>query len=71
MYVVEEAVESGIRQIVMVSGLGKRAIEEHFDTSYELEDVLRKKNKRDILGEFQRIASLSASGSLKTGFIGR
>ena len=58
-YVVEEAVESGIRQIVMVTGRGKRAIEDHFDTSYELEDVLRKKNKLDILAELQRIASLS------------
>lgn len=58
-YVVEEAVESGIRQIVMVTGRGKRAIEDHFDISYELEDVLRKKNKLDILAELQRIASLS------------
>ncbi len=58
-YVVEEAVESGIRQIVMVTGRGKRAIEDHFDISYELEDVLRKKNKLDILSELQRISSLS------------
>lgn len=58
-YIVEEAVESGIRQIVMVTGRGKRAIEDHFDISYELEDVLRKKNKLDILAELQRIASLS------------
>lgn len=58
-YVVEEAVESGIRQIVMVTGRGKRAIEDHFDISYELEDVLRKKNKLDILAELQRISSLS------------
>ncbi len=58
-YVVEEAVESGIRQIVMVTGRGKRAIEDHFDISYELEDVLRKKNKLDILSELQRISALS------------
>lgn len=57
-YVVEEAVESGIRQIVMVTGRGKRAIEDHFDISYELEDVLRKKNKLDLLTELQRISSL-------------
>ncbi|MHB1286623.1 MAG: UTP--glucose-1-phosphate uridylyltransferase GalU [Leptospirales bacterium] len=58
-YVLEEAVESGIRQIVMVTGRGKRAIEDHFDISYELEDVLRKKNKLSVLAELQRIASLS------------
>lgn len=58
-YVVEEAVESGIRQIVMVTGRGKRAIEDHFDISYELEDVLRKKNKLSILKELQRISTLS------------
>lgn len=58
-YVVEEAVESGIRQIVMVTGRGKRAIEDHFDISYELEDVLRKKNKLSILQELQRISTLS------------
>lgn len=58
-YVLEEAVEAGIRQIVMVTGRGKRAIEDHFDTSYELEDILRKKNKLDILEKLQQIASLS------------
>ncbi len=58
-YVVEEAVESGIQQIVMVTGRGKRAIEDHFDISYELEDVLRKKNKLALLSELQRISSLS------------
>ncbi|MHB8422748.1 MAG: UTP--glucose-1-phosphate uridylyltransferase GalU [Leptospirales bacterium] len=58
-YVVEEAVEAGIRQIVMVTGRGKRAIEDHFDISYELEDVLRKKNKLELLTELQRISSLS------------
>ena len=58
-YVLEEAVASGIRQIVMVTGRGKRAIEDHFDISYELEDVLRKKNKLELLSELQRISSLS------------
>ncbi|MHB1286991.1 MAG: UTP--glucose-1-phosphate uridylyltransferase GalU [Leptospirales bacterium] len=58
-YVLEEAVDSGIRQIVMVTGRGKRAIEDHFDISYELEDVLRKKNKLELLSELQRISSLS------------
>ncbi len=58
-YVLEEAVDAGIRQIIMVTGRGKRAIEDHFDISYELEDVLRKKNKMELLAELQKISSLS------------
>ena len=58
-YVVEEAVEAGIEQMVMVTGRGKRAIEDHFDISYELEDVLKKKNKHTLLSELQRISNLA------------
>ena len=58
-YVVEEAVEAGIEQMVMVTGRGKRAIEDHFDISYELEDVLRKKNKTAVLSELRRITNLA------------
>jgi len=57
--VLEEAVAAGINQIVMVTGRGKRAIEDHFDISYELEDVLRKKNKNEALEELRRITTLS------------
>jgi UTP--glucose-1-phosphate uridylyltransferase len=57
--VLEEAVAAGINQIIMVTGRGKRAIEDHFDISYELEDVLRKKNKNEALEELRRITSLS------------
>ncbi|MHB8368819.1 MAG: UTP--glucose-1-phosphate uridylyltransferase GalU [Leptospirales bacterium] len=57
--VLEEAVASGINQIVMVTGRGKRAIEDHFDISYELEDVLRKGNKNQALEELRRITMMS------------
>ncbi|NBJ70841.1 MULTISPECIES: UTP--glucose-1-phosphate uridylyltransferase GalU [Clostridia] len=48
-YIVEEAVESGIEDIIIVTGKGKRAIEDHFDNNFELEDNLIKKEKFDLL----------------------
>lgn len=48
-YIVEEAIASGIEDIIIVTGKGKRAIEDHFDHAYELEDTLKKKNKYDVL----------------------
>src|SRR4028118_236765 len=42
-YVVQEAVDSGIEDILIISGKGKRAIEDHFDRNFELEDRLREK----------------------------
>ncbi|WP_340002309.1 UTP--glucose-1-phosphate uridylyltransferase GalU [Oceanobacillus sp. FSL K6-0127] len=48
-YIVEEAIESGIEDIIIVTGKGKRAIEDHFDHNFELEDNLVKKEKFDIL----------------------
>jgi UTP--glucose-1-phosphate uridylyltransferase len=58
-YIVEEAVASGIEEIIIIIGRGKRSIEDHFDKSYELEDALLKKNKLDILEEVQQISSLA------------
>ncbi|MEA3320540.1 MAG: UTP--glucose-1-phosphate uridylyltransferase GalU [Bacillota bacterium] len=58
-YIVEEAVQSGIEDIIIVSGRGKRAIEDHFDKSYELEETLEKKEKYDILQEIKSIANLA------------
>ena len=58
-YVVEEAVESGITDIVMVIGKGKRAIEEHFDRNFELENELREKGKEAELKMIQRISNLA------------
>lgn len=58
-YLVEEAVASGIEEIIFVTGRGKRAIEDHFDVSYELEDTLVEKNKKDLLFEVRKIAKLA------------
>lgn len=57
-YVVEEAVESGIEEIVLITGRGKRAIEDHFDVAFELEEDLKSKGKHKLLSEVQRIADL-------------
>ena len=48
-YIVQEAIESGIEDIIIVTGKGKRAIEDHFDHNFELEENLRKKEKFDLL----------------------
>lgn len=53
-YIVEEAVESGIEDIIIVTGKGKRAIEDHFDNYFELEQNLLEKGKFDLLNEVQK-----------------
>ncbi|MBD2848584.1 UTP--glucose-1-phosphate uridylyltransferase GalU [Paenibacillus sp. IB182496] len=53
-YIVEEAVESGIEDIIIVTGKGKRAIEDHFDHAFELEDNLFSKGKFELLDEVRR-----------------
>ncbi len=58
-YIIEEAVASGIEDIIIVTGRGKRAIEDHFDKSYELEETLAKKGKYDVLEEVQGISKLA------------
>ncbi len=58
-YTVEEAVESGIRQIIIVTAMGKRAIEDHFDRSLELEMALREKGDFERLAEVQRVSELA------------
>jgi UTP--glucose-1-phosphate uridylyltransferase len=58
-YLVEEAVASGIEEIIFVTGRGKRAIEDHFDVSYELEETLVEKNKQDLLEVVQKISTLA------------
>jgi UTP--glucose-1-phosphate uridylyltransferase len=58
-YVVEEAVNSGITDILMIIGKGKRAIEEYFDKSYELEQQLIENNKLDDLEKIQEITRLA------------
>lgn len=58
-YIVEEAVASGIEEIIFVTGRGKRAIEDHFDVSHELEDTLVEKNKIELLEEIKNIPKLA------------
>lgn len=48
-YIVEEAIASGIEDIIIVTGKGKRAIEDHFDHAFELEETLMKNGKWDML----------------------
>lgn len=48
-YIVEEAIASGITSILIVTGKGKRAIEDHFDHAFELEHILKEKGKLDML----------------------
>jgi UTP--glucose-1-phosphate uridylyltransferase len=57
-YVVEEAVASGIEEVVLITGRGKRSIEDHFDVAFELEEDLKAKGKHKLLSEMQRIADL-------------
>jgi UTP--glucose-1-phosphate uridylyltransferase len=53
-YIVEEAIASGIEDIIIVTGKGKRAIEDHFDTHFELEQNLLEKQKLQLLEEVQK-----------------
>jgi UTP--glucose-1-phosphate uridylyltransferase len=57
-YVVEEAVAAGIEQVIFVTGRSKRAIEDHFDISFELEALLHEKGKEGELQEIREIADL-------------
>ncbi|MBU5210432.1 UTP--glucose-1-phosphate uridylyltransferase GalU [Heyndrickxia oleronia] len=57
-YIVEEAIESGIEDIIIVTGKGKRAIEDHFDHSFELEQILFEKGKLEILEEVQKSSNM-------------
>jgi UTP--glucose-1-phosphate uridylyltransferase len=56
--IVEEAVKAGAQQVVLVNGRGKGAIEDHFDRSYELEDTLLRKNKREAFEQVRRISDM-------------
>lgn len=58
-YVVEEAVNSGITDILMIIGKGKRAIEEHFDRSFELENMLLEKKKMKELEKIRNITRIA------------
>ena len=58
-YAVEEAVKSGIEQVIMVTAMGKRAIEDYFDRSLELESFLEQKGEGELLRKMLEISSLT------------
>ena len=57
-YGVEEALHSGIQNIIIVTGRGKSAIEDHFDVSYELEQLLESRGKKDLLAVFRNVSDM-------------
>ena len=59
-YVVEEAVASGLSEIIIVTGRGKRAIEDHFDSAFELEYYLNDRGKTDELAQIKTISELAS-----------
>jgi UTP--glucose-1-phosphate uridylyltransferase len=58
-YIIEEAIESGIEDIIIVTGKGKRAIEDHFDHNFELEQNLIEKGKFDLLEKVQHSSGIN------------
>ncbi|MEA3272757.1 MAG: UTP--glucose-1-phosphate uridylyltransferase GalU [Patescibacteria group bacterium] len=58
-YIVEEAVASGIRDIILVTGASKRAVEDHFDYNYELQNWLKQQGKEKMRKEIKHIADLA------------
>src|SRR4030065_1029234 len=57
-YIVEEAVASGIEQVILITSRGKGAIEDHFDISFELEEILKWQKKEDLLRLVQEVSSM-------------
>jgi UTP--glucose-1-phosphate uridylyltransferase len=66
-YGVEEAVASGIDNIILVTGRGKNAIEDHFDVSVELETFLDARHKTDLLAEVRQISSMIKVAYVRQG----
>jgi len=66
-YGVEEAVMSGVRDIILVTGRGKNAIEDHFDVSIELETFLEARGKTDLLEEIRKISRLMNLSYVRQG----
>lgn len=58
-YVVQEAVDSGIDDILIITGKGKRAIEDHFDRNFEMEQHLKKREELALYNEIRRIADMA------------
>ncbi len=59
-YVIEEAISSGVENIIIVTGRGKNAIEDHFDVSYELEKILESRGKSELLDQVRAISNMAS-----------
>ncbi len=57
-YGVEEAIHSGVQNIIIVTGRGKSAIEDHFDVSFELEHLLETRNKKELLATVRAVSDM-------------
>jgi UTP--glucose-1-phosphate uridylyltransferase len=57
-YGVEEAIHSGIQNVIIVTGRGKSAIEDHFDVNFELEHILKEKKKTDLVKQVRAISEM-------------
>jgi UTP--glucose-1-phosphate uridylyltransferase len=66
-YVIEEAVASGLSSIIIVTGKGKNAIEDHFDTSYELERILEERGKTKMLEQVRSISNMISVSYVRQG----
>src|SRR3982075_3374398 len=66
-YVVEEAVRAGLRDILIITGRGKRAMEDHFDRSFELEYYLEAQGKMAQLAEMRAIAEMAEIHYVRQG----
>ena len=66
-HVVEEAVRAGLRDILIITGRGKRSVEDHFDRSFELEHYLEGSGKTDLLEEMREIADMGHIHYLRQG----
>ncbi|HJV90499.1 MAG TPA: UTP--glucose-1-phosphate uridylyltransferase GalU [Holophagaceae bacterium] len=66
-HVVEEAIRAGVESVVLVTGRGKQAIENHFDVAYELEDTLQRRGKTGDLEQVRGITALSQFAYVRQG----
>ena len=66
-YVIEEAVAAGLQQIIIVTGRGKNAIEDHFDTSYELEKLLESRGKTNLLEQVRAVSNMVTVAYVRQG----
>jgi UTP--glucose-1-phosphate uridylyltransferase len=66
-YAVEEAVASGLESLIIITGRGKNAIEDHFDVSFELEKILEQRGKPDLLNQVRAVSDMAAEGGAGSG----